>query len=1225
MTCTMNDSKAFQLPPTFGSVKPSKMMQQDSNSSSDQSVPTELTVNGTTPSGKPRLYVCNICTRAFARQEHLKRHERSHTKEKPYSCSICSRKFSRRDLLLRHSTKLHAGASEVIPRLRKRSVKASSSSPFPGKSTENSEENSPLSSSAVPDTPVQLNSTRNGARKMKRVSTAGALVAPSVVGKPLASIPKRSLSIASTFETKMKLESDIRKDNQASNSFKGMGSRLEFPLNRRASFSAMSGINYALPTPEPYATETVEFSTPQLFAFDDESENWLNSLPNLDLMDQRHQQGEHLDPEADLADSGLENMAEIQKSISESEVKDSNNITGYSFYDVPSRNVGSLFTHNAFGSRSMGSSTSKGGSFEDHIDPTTVKEEYNQQIKSQYSPMLQESPETDSSLNTQPGTEKIKNWQETLFNQNINDLEAITDLNVSKTYDVPQGYSFYGNSEQNTVPNSSSCSSNATISPILLDNAHSVNSRQESPGHFVPAHANHHLAGHLKHDTSSLSSSIREFGNEFTYSKDKFEKYSRVNLFTTTIRTYIYQSLSKYPFLGVPSPSIPDNERMNHYTQEFKNKFLNHHPFIHRSMLNEYSLMKVTLNSLEPNLVRDENSIDNTRVSLVCLPLLIATIGAIVSNKKDDAANLYEASRRCIHVYLDTRKKLVRAPEPAEGNGSKKTPSNNSSPLWLIQSLTLSVVYGLFADDEISLNVIIRQVNALNSLIKTSGLNSISVDPINGHEIDENYMDNFIRYESTVRTIHMIFHISSLLSTLYNIVPSLKIDNLMIDLPTSTLLWDCNSLNEFENIVNSFDFKPESFQGVLNDLINLPYDKIDPETGLIGDINFFFDNHVSEFGLVCLQNGLHQLAYLRQLTSAVTENGASGTQTSSPSGMTLTGTEDERLLQVSKNWQTLLNACKLYDEKSEVFIDSKLLNYHLGCKLSNIMSLNRIKENVWLRSSNDMNELYISSFNFTDIQFKDPGFQSELVRLMENSVNILKTMFFQNGDLNDPNYLKLEYSEPLKERHDSDLGHVDTKFMSKISIDSQILFDVCLIAVKFLMNFESAFKMKMKYNGLGPASFLQHFELRATAFDGTQGEISTSGDRFDGVLFEYYLNFFKIYLKLEEFLRLNYEYHDFESEFSSLTISNIINNDKFKGRAENKQLNSALNDETRLRDRDLVVDELIQFKLPFKFLKIGSFLFRYVYDKSYKFVNFKNLSDLLFHLRLFLENRDEYV
>ncbi|KAG0668929.1 hypothetical protein C6P45_004279 [Maudiozyma exigua] len=72
-------------------------------------LPTNLRLNGVTPSGKPRLFVCKICTRAFARQEHLDRHERSHTNEKPYNCGICDKKFSRRDLLLRHAQKVHGG------------------------------------------------------------------------------------------------------------------------------------------------------------------------------------------------------------------------------------------------------------------------------------------------------------------------------------------------------------------------------------------------------------------------------------------------------------------------------------------------------------------------------------------------------------------------------------------------------------------------------------------------------------------------------------------------------------------------------------------------------------------------------------------------------------------------------------------------------------------------------------------------------------------------------------------------------------------------------------------------------------------------------------------------------------------------------------------------------------------------------------------------------------
>ncbi|EED16736.1 C2H2 transcription factor, putative [Talaromyces stipitatus ATCC 10500] len=49
------------------------------------------------------LRKCNICDRKFKKTEHYKRHERSHTKERPYECTVCHKKFSRSDVLSRHA------------------------------------------------------------------------------------------------------------------------------------------------------------------------------------------------------------------------------------------------------------------------------------------------------------------------------------------------------------------------------------------------------------------------------------------------------------------------------------------------------------------------------------------------------------------------------------------------------------------------------------------------------------------------------------------------------------------------------------------------------------------------------------------------------------------------------------------------------------------------------------------------------------------------------------------------------------------------------------------------------------------------------------------------------------------------------------------------------------------------------------------------------------------
>jgi hypothetical protein len=80
---------------------------------------------------KPRPHVCGTCSRSFARLEHLKRHERSHTKEKPFECPECTRCFARRDLLLRHQQKLH---QTTTPSSRPRNRRESASGATPSAS-----------------------------------------------------------------------------------------------------------------------------------------------------------------------------------------------------------------------------------------------------------------------------------------------------------------------------------------------------------------------------------------------------------------------------------------------------------------------------------------------------------------------------------------------------------------------------------------------------------------------------------------------------------------------------------------------------------------------------------------------------------------------------------------------------------------------------------------------------------------------------------------------------------------------------------------------------------------------------------------------------------------------------------------------------------------------------------------------------------------------------------
>lgn len=623
-------------------------------------LPDNLRLNGITPSGKPRLFVCNTCTRAFARQEHLTRHERSHTKEKPYVCGICSRAFSRRDLLLRHAHKLHGG-----------------------------------------------NCGDSILKKSKKFNT------------------DRS---ASNLTTNSPYEKIIKPVTLKS-------------FQRRVSFSAQSAENYAAISnlKKDHQADRVEFSTPPLLPID------LTLIHNIN-----------------------ENLR------SNSDVNGSNNIYRNEFNlldkDIWIQQVNTLSSLDESTSDVSDNIRIENNDNLDNFNFKNIKgEQSSYKFLNDSQTIWKNHPKVNSLFELNKGKSGIQSCPKfSLFDKHEAKYHSppklTTDCNNYISGDL-------GFKTENNRPNNNLVKDDFNFSPLSLLSEIDVLKKftdSAEQNNFNNQQLNSNVGQCVEDEGYTLYGLNYQNMTNITRGLPRNSpsplNLSSSHFFTEKLHNMCSESLEYYNTYCFGSSNsmsrvldIPSVQELNSYVALFLDNFSAHYPFIH-SGLWQLNLDQFCIYIHENG--EGLNHIDEMLYysNIVCLPLFVATIGSLYQRKvKSKTAELYELSRRVLHVYLDTRRKLKEKSIDLRCNYGN---------LWLIQSLCLSVIFDIFSETSnmTNSNMLIKQVGAVCSLIRNHLLAIVTQK--NAHSLKT--ISDYILFESKIRTTLTCYNICKFLKVFYH-------------------------------------------------------------------------------------------------------------------------------------------------------------------------------------------------------------------------------------------------------------------------------------------------------------------------------------------------------------------------------------------------------------------------------------------------------------------------
>ncbi|KAL1890438.1 hypothetical protein Sste5346_008266 [Sporothrix stenoceras] len=807
---------------------------------------------------KPRPHVCTTCQRSFARLEHLKRHERSHTKEKPFECDQCTRCFARRDLLLRHQQKLHQATTAPA---RPRNRRESTTGVAPSRARKSSMASTNGSGSVAASLLNGANSVNGGAANNQmrpRANTishldasAGAMHFMGASGPANASIARgmppgvhsRHPSLAG-----LPMHNMEQIPMQASGFVGGMSSAM-----------GHRGMSHGLPRLDTHGLNNLDLSGGMRTAplnnttmfnsdFDFGTSSYGHSASGttinpsaLQYSDSPH--SAHLDPTA-IYDrmTGYNDMHQTRDSFSW--------LTGLTHPN----GFSSAIDENAVdGSSPSAISTGSQSGISD------VMLDGSNHLNLNGAHAVTMAPPVSSASHTLPAT-TLSMWSTNgnMVHQQLNQNNFSMDFGATTSFsDLLSGLPLSPNGLHNihtpmtatsTAPPNTDTYFSATPPSSLTAASPSMMSALNNATFTQALSLNGGTAPETPNSMNG-SNSVSSNGQNHRHHQASLNTSSPVSTITDATRLAIVNALNsagsqtspfgmrKYSFTGsatapglaaTPDQSVPSTLDLQKYVGAYLRYFQPHFPFLHVPTIS----FDIPSNASSSSSQYHRGGYgSNTVGGSGCLILSMAAIGALYELEHDQSRLLFTMAKRMIQLYLDERRKanVRKADFRRTPNGDAQMQQNDGSsdtPVWLVQAMLLNVIYGHNGSDKRAGEIAATHCAALVSLAQGAELlQPTRIEPLAddfdltmGDGIEPSNIWNtddgsstatakaikeeaqWLRWkamEERKRTLYAIFVFSSLLVSSYNHTPALTNSEIMLDLPCDEEFFSATTCAEF--------------------------------------------------------------------------------------------------------------------------------------------------------------------------------------------------------------------------------------------------------------------------------------------------------------------------------------------------------------------------------------------------------------------------------------------